>query len=71
MAKALSNYMDALVGQAMMRFFTEHVPMHQVGLNSYVDFFALGITLTFASKFASLLIITTNRTLLTLQFVHS
>lgn len=50
MAKALSNYVDALFGQAMMRFFTEYVPMHQAGLNTFVDFFALGITLAFACK---------------------
>lgn len=50
MAKALSNYVDALFGQAMMRFFTEYVPMHQAGLNTFVDFFALGITLAFARK---------------------
>lgn len=48
MAKALSTYFDALLGYAIRDFFREHLPMNQAGLSDYADFFALGITLTFA-----------------------
>lgn len=54
MAKALSTYVDSLFNYVMREAFLEHFPMNQPGLSTYADFFALSITVLFASKFMQL-----------------
>lgn len=52
--KALSTYLDQLIGNKMSEFMTQHLPIHLDGLEDYPDFFAFGVTMLFAGGFFGL-----------------
>lgn len=52
--KALSTYMDSLIGYKMSTFMSEHVPISVDGLEDYPDIFAFAVTMLFASEYFDL-----------------
>jgi hypothetical protein len=50
-ARALSTYLDSLLGYPMRNFFAAHLALHSRILGDYADLFAMSICLILTSKF--------------------
>lgn len=48
--KALSTYLDSLIGHRMSTFMLQHMPINVQGLADYPDLFSFGVTMLFASQ---------------------